>query len=206
MQEKVRILGIAPYEGMKQVMQHIAEEFDNVSLTVFVGDLQQGVEVAQKTFHSNYDVIISRGGTAKLISTQVELPIVDVEITSYDILRAVHLASSSNARYAIVGFPNITANAEQARELMQCDFDIFTIENSSEADDVLKNIAMRGYNAVLCDVVTREKARYYDLNAFLISSGEQSIRDAIKRAIRIKQAFSSSGGKITSCAKLLRDS
>ena len=64
MTSKIRLLGIAPYENMKFLMQEQAKEYSDIELTVFVGDLQQGVELARRNFYNDYDVIISRGGTA----------------------------------------------------------------------------------------------------------------------------------------------
>ena len=65
--KKVRILGIAPYEGMRSIMLKAAEARNDIDLTVYVGDLQEGAEIAKRSFHDNYDIIISRGGTAELI-------------------------------------------------------------------------------------------------------------------------------------------
>lgn len=50
MHRKVRVLGIAPYDNMKALMLNLAQERDDIELTVFVGDLQQGVELAKRNF------------------------------------------------------------------------------------------------------------------------------------------------------------
>lgn len=62
MHRKVRVLGIAPYDNMKALMLNLAQERDDIELTVFVGDLQQGVELAKRNFYNDYDAIVSRGG------------------------------------------------------------------------------------------------------------------------------------------------
>ena len=51
MKHKYRILGIAPYEGMKALMSDVAEEYPQIDLTLFVGDLEQGLEIAHSNFH-----------------------------------------------------------------------------------------------------------------------------------------------------------
>lgn len=45
-QGKIRILGIAPYEGMKSIMLKLAKDRDDIDLSVFVGDLHKGAEIA----------------------------------------------------------------------------------------------------------------------------------------------------------------
>ena len=62
MNEKIRILGIAPYQDMEFLMHSVAGEYHEIDLTVYVGDLYQGVELARKNFYNDYDIIVSRGG------------------------------------------------------------------------------------------------------------------------------------------------
>ena len=42
MDKKTKILGIAPYEGMKALMMRLASQRDDIDLTVYVGDLEAG--------------------------------------------------------------------------------------------------------------------------------------------------------------------
>ena len=106
---KIRILGIAPYEGMKTIMQNIAKTREDLELDVYVGDLNTGVEIARRNFHSDYDVIISRGGTAQLIGQATSIPVIEVTLSVYDILRAIKLAENYEDRSAIVGSPSINS-------------------------------------------------------------------------------------------------
>ena len=85
----VRILGIAPYEGMKLAMERAAETYSNVSLDTFVGDLEQGVDIVRQNLDSTYDCIISRGGTAELIRRVTDIPVVEIHLSVYDILRTI---------------------------------------------------------------------------------------------------------------------
>ena len=75
--EKVRLLCIAPYENMSSVMRSVAEEFP-VELTVYVGDLEAGLEIALKDFHNDYDAVISRGGTAQMLRKKLTLPVGEI--------------------------------------------------------------------------------------------------------------------------------
>ena len=97
-QEKIRILGIAPYEGLKSVMQKMAADRNDIDLTVYVGDLQKGAELAQKNFHGNFDVIISRGGTAEMIGSLTDLPVIEITLSVYDVLRAIKTVSYTHLR------------------------------------------------------------------------------------------------------------
>ena len=62
-----RILGIAPYDGMRTAMEQAAQAYPNVELEVYTGDLEEGQAIVQSMTPNSYDCIISRGGTAALI-------------------------------------------------------------------------------------------------------------------------------------------
>ena len=59
----IKILGIAPYEGIASLMQQAAESCDDLQIDVHVGNLTVGAEIAAaQTAQEEYDVILSRGG------------------------------------------------------------------------------------------------------------------------------------------------
>ena len=91
-ERKLNILGIAPYEAMKNSMDRLASHHDKIQLTCYVGDLNDGLEQVKKHLNSTYDVIISRGGTAEMIRSIVHIPVIDIELSVYDILRSIQLA------------------------------------------------------------------------------------------------------------------
>ena len=189
MTSKIRLLGIAPYENMKFLMQEQAKEYPDIELTVFVGDLQQGVELARRNFYNDYDVIISRGGTATKLRERLDLPVVEVPILPYDIMRAMKLAENVSSHYAIVGFPNVTASAQILCQLMQHRIDIYTVQDADQVEPVLKSIQRSGTRAILCDMVAHTAATRLGLDAVLITSGAEGIHAAFAEARRLYRNY-----------------
>lgn len=188
-QKKVKILGIAPYEGMKSIMSKIASQRDDIDLNVFVGDLNEGVEIAKRNIGSNCDVIISRGGTAQMISKITEIPLIEISISVYDILRTIKLAENYSEKYAIVGYPAIITSAQLLCDVLQTDIDHFTIHSKEEASETLKNLKNQGYKMVLSDMITTTLAKRMGMNAILITSGEESIKSAIDQAVKLYKSY-----------------
>lgn len=185
MHQKVRVLGIAPYDNMKPLMLNLAQERDDIELTVFVGDLQQGVELAKRNFYNDYDAIVSRGGTAQLLQKELDLPVVEIAVTPFDIMRAMKLAENVSDQYVIVGFPGVTASAKQLCQLMQYHMEIHTIQNEDQVEETLIKLRQKGTSAILCDMVTNRIAMRLGLNVVLITSGPESIRAAFDDAVRL---------------------
>ena len=117
----IKILGIAPYEGIASLMQQAAESRSDLQIDIHVGNLTVGAEIAvAQTAHQAYDVILSRGGTAESIRQATDLKVVDIPLSVYDILRSIKLAENHNCKYAVIGFPAITRNATFLCEVLRC--------------------------------------------------------------------------------------
>lgn len=159
MERKIRVLGIAPYEGMKVLMSELAEEYPQIDLTLFVGDMEQGLEIARSNFHGNYDVVISRGGTAQMLQRHLSLPVVEIPVSMYDILCALKLADMPAGKVAMVSFANITSNAQLLCNLMGYDVDIRTVDEPEDVEPTLIRLKEAHCETILCDVISNTAAK-----------------------------------------------
>ena len=182
---KVRILGIAPYEGIGILLESIAARRNDVSLDMYVGDMDDGASIAKKYAPDGYNIILSRGGTAELIQELQILPVVDIPISVYDIFRSIRLADHSQKKYAVVGFPSITKNAIFLKDMLQNHIPIFTVHDITEAQNTLRQVKELGYEMVVCDVIASSLASQFHLSSILISSGEESIASALDVAVQV---------------------
>lgn len=181
----VRILAIAPYEGMKTLMSSIVAEYPQIDLTALVGDMEQGLDIAKNNFHGNYDIVISRGGTAEMLRAHLELPVIEIDISMYDILCALNLADGLTGKTAMVSFANITRSAQLLCSLMKYDMDIYTIDSPEAVEPTLRQLQKNHYQSILCDAISNTAAKRLGLNSFLITSGADSIRSAFEQALRM---------------------
>lgn len=180
---KMKMLAISPYSGMEPLLTEIAAEYPEIELTISVGDLASGLELAQKNFHADFDIILSRGGTAKLLKAAVSLPVVEIHTTVYDVLCTLRHANIHEGSVVIIGYSNITQDMEILRELLAYDIKVFTIDSSEQAVAVLQSLRQKQHISLLCDTVSYTIAEKMDFNAFLITSSAESIRTAFDQAV-----------------------
>lgn len=188
-QGNVRILGIAPYEGMQSAMERAAENIPDIHLDVYTGDLEAGVAVVREHQQEDYDCILSRGGTARMIQQVTDIPVVEIPVSVYDVLRTMRLAENYADRYAIVGFPNITETAHTLCDLLKNPVNIVTIHSAREIGPVLSRLQTAGYRMVIGDMVTNTMARELGMNALLITSGVESMHGALEQAASVGRSF-----------------
>ena len=181
----IQILAIAPYEGLAEALALAAESRNDFKLTVKTGNLQAGLEIAKASFYKNFDIVLSRGGTARLLRQELDIPVVEIPLSVYDMLRAIKLAENYNDKFAIVGYDNITHCAHTLCDLLQYQIDVFTINDDSDVSETLTELKEQNYHMVLCDMISSISARQIGMNSILITSGPESIKDAFDDAIRL---------------------
>ncbi|RIW34281.1 sigma-54-dependent transcriptional regulator [Bacillus salacetis] len=185
MQKIIKILGIAPYEELRYSMENVGSTFTNLLLNTYTGDLEEGKDLALKEIHNDYDIVISRGGTADLIRKNISIPVIDVSISVYDIIGAIKLAENYTSKFAIVGYSSITEAAHLICDILDYSVEIYTIDDTSDTLSLLKSLEDNGIELVLCDAITNKLALENSLNTILITSGSESIKQTFEQAIKL---------------------
>jgi transcriptional regulator with PAS, ATPase and Fis domain len=187
----VRILVIAPYKGLGELFQFMVQGREDIRLTVKVGNLDYLDKLIEEIIPLNYDVVISRGGTSKRIRKIMELPVVDIPISVYDVLRVIKMAETHKEKFAITGFAPITECAKILCDLLQYRIDIITynFDNPSEVRPGIEQLKRDGYELIIGDMMGTTIARQLGMNSILITSGEESVRWALNEAIQLMSSF-----------------
>lgn len=183
---KIRLGFISPYEAMVPLIDELKKDQDEFEVAVQVGNLAAGVNYALAMEKQGIDLLISRGGTANLIREAVSVPVIDVHISGYDLLRSIMLANGySGEKKALVGFSNITLGAASIVSLLDIEMEVVTLKEATEVEAVLLKLKDAGYKSILGDVVTVEAAGKLGLNGLLLQSGKESIVESFQEAKRI---------------------
>ncbi|WP_426253960.1 PrpR N-terminal domain-containing protein [Paenibacillus pabuli] len=167
---------------MTTIIEESVPLFPQLAIQCEVGDLVKGAELAAQAERNGADIIISRGGTAQLIKEAVTIPVIDVQLTGYDMIRSLTLASQFNGLTAIVGFSNITSGAQSIIDLMDLPLKVYTIRSSEDVARLLLELKASGYRQIVGDVITVNTAKTYGMEGLLIQSGKESILRALEDA------------------------
>ncbi|MDO3412327.1 PrpR N-terminal domain-containing protein [Saccharibacillus sp. CPCC 101409] len=173
---------VAPYSSMVSIIEESIPLFPELNIGYSVGDLDNGVQQAADAERKGADVIVSRGGTARSIQQAVTIPVIDIQLSGYDMIRSLLLASGLQEKTAIVGFANIASGAQAIIDLLDLPLKAFTVTSSKEVPDLILDLKNRGYKQIAGDVITLETANAYGLKGFLIHSGKESMIRALDDA------------------------
>lgn len=178
------VLFVAPYadlvETARETLQH-----SPYSVRIVNGDLQNGVRITRETIAAeDIDVVVSRGGTASLIRQNVSLPVFEIDVTGYDLLRAIYPHLMMERKIAVVGYENVISGARSIAEILGTDLGYFRIEPGATAEDFVRAAYEWGADVVVGDTVSVHTARSLGITSELVRSGREAVERAVEAAVR----------------------
>ena len=183
----MRITIIAPMKSILDtankvlIKQHFGWPGD---IDVVVGLLEAGLEQAYKAINRGTDVIVSRGGTATLIAKSVDIPVVEIQVTAIDILRALKSIGNVSGPVGVIFGRRLLFECEKLGELIGVP--IREIHVKDEVFEEKIQIAYReGIRTFLGDALTVRLLKERGLHVIPIESSEDAISKAIADAINL---------------------
>jgi PAS domain S-box-containing protein len=186
----VNIAFISPYKKLADRYREICEQLGE-NHEVYIGDLQEGVEIAKELKKKGIDAIVSRGGTALAISEVFEnIPVIEIQVTGFDLIRILNEARQESKHIAIVGFEPFTYGIDGLANIMDINIEVHTLKKEwyNQKDKIkseLLSIKNKGFNCIVGDNISVKITKEMNLKAFLIRSGREAITKAILEAKKI---------------------
>lgn len=184
----IKVLLIAPYLQCKQLADEVFAGFDGRKV-----GLRAIYAVGVKFIDSlqvDCDAMIARGATASALrSRNPNIPVIDLPVTGYDVIHAVHECGKrfQARKIAIMGSDSMIADVQRVSAVLDVQIECFRVMREEEAEQSLQVARQHGIDAVISGAMAVEIANRRGMNAVLIESGPEAIAAAVQEAIRTAQ-------------------
>ncbi|MFA6807512.1 MAG: sigma 54-interacting transcriptional regulator [Eubacteriales bacterium] len=179
------IMFIAPYPELADIAFNVCTNDKDVDIKI--ARMDKAVGIVAEAQENGCQVIISRGVTSwEIKRSAVELPVVDVLIGGYDILRAYYEAREIGVKIGIVDVEEITLGLSSFEEIVKDNLIKYTCQN--ELEDISKGIEYlkeMGADVVIGKIAMANVARKNGMKSVVITSGYEAVRRAIYEARRV---------------------
>jgi len=176
---------IAPYRKMYYEALDIKEELKG-EIDVRIGLLSSAVDVAKDIVKNGVQVLISRGGTLKYIRQEFpNIPLVEIEISSYDIAEAILEAKKISSNIALIIFDNMLYEKRDLSALFNVNLKTFYIKREEQVADAIRKAVKEGYEVMVGGGIANKVSQQMGIHSILISSGKDSIYRAVRQAQNI---------------------
>lgn len=157
---------------------------------LYLARLNRGIRLAQKLQNEDVDVIVCRGGTAKLIiESGVKIPVVEIPITGQDLAQVFHeskkITELPHPKVAILAYGNMVNDIEVLSNIFDIQLTIYPLKTVEDIPAKIAEVAATDANIVVGGIKTILLAAKKGLKTHLIRSGDFSIRGAFLEAQKI---------------------
>ena len=180
------ILIIAPNSNIFKLSKKVAKSYKDVA--VQLGLIDKAVEMAQNAERTGAEVLVSRGITADILKEKLtSASLVEMVVSSYDVLRTIHRAKKYGKNIVVIGFKNIVQEVERISPILDINIKACHIEHEEEGEIYLKHIINSGekIDVLLGGTVAENLASKYGINTIHLETGEAAIEKSIKEATKI---------------------
>ena len=189
-----KISFIAPYEEILAMGQKVIKDLGlGDSVKCSLGVLSEGVEIAKKIQNNGIDVIVSRGGTAELISRSgIQVPIVEIPITFQDLAEALVSAKTmtglKNPKIAVMAFQNMIHSIEVFAKVTDLQLTIYQLDEEEEIPSTVEKAILEKPDILIGGITSTKMASRLGVKTILLSSGNESFRTAFLQAEKLSYA------------------
>lgn len=185
-----QIAFLAPDDLMLERVQELYKT-RHADIHIERGLLNAGVDTAAELMAKGTEIIITRGGTATAIKNSLlNITVVEIPITGFDLIRAVEKAKLHGCRIGVVSFPSMIQGIECLAPILEVDLRIYPLSDESETNTQIQQAFQDGVDVVIGGYITKHVAQKYNYPYELITSGVEGLLLAADEAKRIAHARS----------------
>lgn len=154
------------------------------------------LEKAEEMIRAGTKIIISRGGTAALLRSNLTIPVIEIAHDFHGVYRILQEAKHKSQKIAAVGFPQFCNALRHYQNMTNEEFKICQVYNHYDIENVVKNLAESDYQLVIGGLTVAEMARKYGLNAVMGDTDNISIEQAINEAYSLLKYINQENAKL----------
>jgi len=182
---KVRLALISTYPDMTKRFKDLAEQ-DGFAPYIAVATLVEAATIA-KNIESQTDVILSRGGTADYIKDAVEIPVVAIPVTPFDVIRSIYGMKNSVKEIALFNYKEKMPGIRDIERMLALKVHEYTFYSSQDIEEGIQDAKKKDISIIVGGILVRQLAPTYGLQGILIECGEEAIYRSMYEAIHLAE-------------------
>ena len=183
--DQTRIVMISPLPELTRLARQISREL-SFKMGIIEAFLDKGVELGKRFEQSGAEVVISRGPTGVLLKKELSIPVIFIQITSFDIIQALNRAKGYGRKIAY--FDHIKRQGAYdfkgiTKILALENLQFYFYHNAKELEEQIKEAREKGIEVVVASgICVIRLAQEQGMEGVMIFSSREAVVDAMELA------------------------
>jgi len=181
---KPKILVTSPYPQFTQLITRVSQS-KKLKIKTIEAVLEEAAElVCEEVNNFEYEVVVSRGGTAAAIKKVVDIPVVTAEFNDFDLLRSLWEARKFGDKIAYMASAyRELYEFDELIEMIGVEVEQYTYRNSQEFSDKIRKASQDQFKVLISGAEWGQKlAEGAGMKGMVIYSSLRSVTQALERA------------------------
>lgn len=176
---------IAPYEEMAFMAKEVATELNMTGWVFDVSYGEEGLQLAKRYSEQGARVIVSRNMTALAISRHLDIPVIDLSASPYDIVDGLSTARRFGSHIGVIGPAELVYGCQSLGAPMGIHVSELILSDLNQLPQVIQNAKNQGIEVILGGQNEIQCATSYGLIGILLYTNKSTIAAAMKKAVEL---------------------
>lgn len=181
-----KILCIVPYPGLKNKVEYFFDKMAkespdlDIKIQIKLANLANKRELSSLVKNNYFDLLLSRGGTFDFLKGQTNVPVIDIGISQYDIIRTIRSIPNLN-KTAIICYDAFNQAITETLAQFNLKMTKFVVKKKIDINKAMGKLSTMGYDNILCDSgIILASNNVHHFNSYIIESGDEVVYQALK--------------------------
>lgn len=181
------IIVLAPIKDVYDKAAEIIKEREYHNVEVVLGTMSKGLKIARKLEKEGAKIIVTRGGTYRLVSEALSIPVVEIKVSAFDIIESFDKLQDPNEVIGLAGYTNVVYSFDILKKFIPNKVIKIELKKESDISTVIEEYKNKGIKTFIGDSNVRGIVEGLNCREIVINSQRESILTAIQEARRINR-------------------
>ncbi|WP_019153109.1 sigma-54-dependent Fis family transcriptional regulator [Robertmurraya massiliosenegalensis] len=185
-----RLIMTAGYPELVEMIQKVSTDLQ-IEVTVIEGILTEAAQkVKEMVDYGNYEVVISRAGTARAVKSMVDLPVVNHDSDQFDILQGFIRARQLGERVCFITYPEegFLFDFDEMMKVIGFEVTILPYNSAQELEEQIKVAKEMGIDVVLGGGIrSAQIAKKHGMKSMYLTASERTIKRSLILANKVAE-------------------
>lgn len=182
-----RIVAIS-YKGLTRLINTVVPHYTGVAeIRTLDKVFDEALAAAEELIATNQvDVIISAGANATFLRDRISVPVIRINVSAFDILRALLKARALSEKVALITYRQTDSEFEEVKQLINLDIEQRSYSTIEDARLQFRELKEQGYGVIVGSSFITDLSESEGLTGILAYS-QQAVHQAIDAAIEVSR-------------------